>query len=147
MLPRLPLSTTVEEEGIEVVTPSRMRLAIAEHMVRSKRTSPHATTVVEVDMTNIAKWLEKNKEDFKQREGYSISYVPFVMKAVCEGIRKFPYMNSSWTEDNKIIVKKHINLGRRRSTARGGQPLAHPIQRRRTDKSRRFRDGALPVSR
>jgi len=106
-----PAFTTVEEEGIEVVTPSRMRLAIAEHMVRSKRTSPHATTVVEIDMTNIAKWLEKNKEDFKQREGYSISYVPFVMKAVCEGIRKFPYMNSSWTEDNKIIVKKHINLG------------------------------------
>jgi pyruvate/2-oxoglutarate dehydrogenase complex dihydrolipoamide acyltransferase (E2) component len=104
-------TTTFEEEGIEVVTPSRMRLAIAEHMVRSKRTSPHATTVVEVDMTNIARWLEKNKEDFKKREGYSISYVPFVMKAVCEGIRKFPYMNSSWTEDNKIILKKHINLG------------------------------------
>jgi pyruvate/2-oxoglutarate dehydrogenase complex dihydrolipoamide acyltransferase (E2) component len=103
--------TMVGEDGIEVITPSRMRLAIAEHMVRSKRTSPHATTVVEVDMTNIARWLEKNKEDFKQREGYSISYVPFVMKAVCEGIRKFPLMNSSWTEDNKIIVKKHINLG------------------------------------
>jgi len=106
-----PASANAEEEGIEVVTPNRMRLAIAEHMVRSKRTSPHATTVVEVDMTNIAKWLEKKKEDFRKREGYSISYVPFVMKAVCEGIRKFPYMNSSWTEDNKIIVKKHINLG------------------------------------
>jgi pyruvate/2-oxoglutarate dehydrogenase complex dihydrolipoamide acyltransferase (E2) component len=95
----------------EVVTPSRMRLAIAEHMVRSKRTSPHATTVVEVDMTSIARWLEKNKDDFKMREGYSISYVPFVMKAVCDGIRKFPMMNSSWTEDNQIIVKKRINLG------------------------------------
>ncbi len=96
---------------MEIVTPSRMRLAIAEHMVRSKRTSPHATTAVEVDMTNIAKWLEKNKEEFRRREGYSISYVPFVMKAVCEGIRKFPIINSSWTEDNKIIIKKRINLG------------------------------------
>jgi pyruvate/2-oxoglutarate dehydrogenase complex dihydrolipoamide acyltransferase (E2) component len=95
----------------ELMVPSRMRLAIAEHMVRSKRTSPHATTVVEVDMTTIAKWLEKNKEDFKKREGHSISYVPFVMKAVCEGIRKFPLINSSWTEDNKIIIKKRINLG------------------------------------
>ncbi len=95
----------------EVVTPSRMRLAIAEHMVRSKRTSPHATTMVEVDMTNIAKWLAKNKDDFKKREGYGISFVPFVMKAVCEGIRKFPTINSSWTEDNKIIIKKRINLG------------------------------------
>ncbi|GAC1687128.1 MAG: dihydrolipoamide acetyltransferase family protein [Ktedonobacteraceae bacterium] len=95
----------------EVVTPSRMRLAIAEHMVRSKRTSPHATTMVEVDMTNIAKWLAKNKDEFKRHEGYGISYVPFVMKAVCEGIRKFPSINSSWTEDNKIIIKKRINLG------------------------------------
>jgi pyruvate/2-oxoglutarate dehydrogenase complex dihydrolipoamide acyltransferase (E2) component len=95
----------------ELIEPSRMRLAIAEHMVRSKRTAPHATTVVEVDMTNIAKWLEKNREEFKQREGYGISYVPFVMKAVCEGLRKFPLMNASWTEDNKIIVKKRINLG------------------------------------
>jgi len=103
--------TAVVEGDVEIVTPSRMRLAIAEHMVRSKRTSPHATTVVEVDMTNIAKWLEKNKEEFKQREGYSISYLPFVMKAVCEGIRKFPMINSSWTEDNKIIIKKRINLG------------------------------------
>jgi pyruvate/2-oxoglutarate dehydrogenase complex dihydrolipoamide acyltransferase (E2) component len=95
----------------EIVTPSRMRLAIAEHMVRSKRTSPHATTMVEVDMTNIAKWLAKNKDDFKRREGYGISFVPFVMKAVCEGIRKFPTINSTWTEDNKIIIKKRINLG------------------------------------
>src|SRR5260370_952901 len=107
----LPAATAADGSDIEVITPSRMRLAIAEHMVRSKRTSPHATTVVEVDMTNIAKWLEKNKEDFKKREGYSISYVPFVMKAVCEGIRKFPLMNSSWTEGNKIIIKKRINLG------------------------------------
>ena len=107
----VPAAPSMAGEDIEIVTPSRMRLAIAEHMVRSKRTSPHATTVVEVDMTNIAKWLEKNKEDFKKREGYSISYVPFVMKAVCEGIRKFPLMNSSWTEDNKIIIKKRINLG------------------------------------
>ncbi len=106
-----PAASTIAGEDVEIVTPSRMRLAIAEHMVRSKRTSPHATTVMEVDMTNIAKWLEKNKEDFKRREGYSISYVPFVMKSVCEGIRKVPLMNSSWTEDNKIIIKKRINLG------------------------------------
>jgi pyruvate/2-oxoglutarate dehydrogenase complex dihydrolipoamide acyltransferase (E2) component len=106
-----PAAPTIAGEDVEIITPSRMRLAIAEHMVRSKRTSPHATTVMEVDMTNIAKWLEKNRDDFKRREGYSISYVPFVMKSVCEGIRKVPLMNSSWTEDNKIIIKKRINLG------------------------------------
>ncbi len=102
---------TIAGENEEVVTPSRMRLAIAEHMVRSKRTSPHATTMMEVDMTNIAKWLEKHKDEFRKREGYGISFVPFVMKAVCDGIRQVPLMNSSWTEDNKIIIKKRINLG------------------------------------
>ncbi len=109
--PVAPPAPTVAGEGEEIVTPSRMRLAIAEHMVRSKRTAPHATTVVEVDMTNIAKWLEKHKDEFKKREGYGISFVPFVMKAVCEGIRQVPLMNSSWTEDNKIVIKKRINLG------------------------------------
>ena len=119
--PTIPASTpppSVEPEVIsiagpdeELVTPSKMRLAIAEHMVRSKRTSPHATTVVEVDMTNITKWLAQQKEEFKRREGYGISYVPFVMKAVCEGLRQFPILNSSWTTDNKIIIKKRINLG------------------------------------
>ncbi|HVU70019.1 MAG TPA: dihydrolipoamide acetyltransferase family protein [Ktedonobacteraceae bacterium] len=98
-------------EDEEVLTPSRMRLAIAEHMVRSKHTSPHATAVVEVDMTRIAKWLEKHKDEFKQRNGYSISYVPFVIKAVCEGLRQFPVLNSTWTPDNKIVLKKRINMG------------------------------------
>lgn len=108
-----PVSSTpyVPGEDEEMLTPSRMRLAIAEHMVRSKRTSPHATAVVEVDMTNIAKWLEKNKDEFKKRNGYSISFVPFVVKAVCEGIRQFPILNSTWTADDKIVLKKRINMG------------------------------------
>jgi len=95
----------------EVLTPSRMRLAIAEHMVRSMHTSPHATAMVEVDMTNIAKWLEKHKEEFKKRNSYSISFVPFVIKAVCDGLRQFPILNSSWTPENKIVLKKRINMG------------------------------------
>jgi pyruvate/2-oxoglutarate dehydrogenase complex dihydrolipoamide acyltransferase (E2) component len=106
-----PTAPYIPSADEEVITPSRMRLAIAEHMVRSKHTSPHATTVIEVDMTNIAKWLEKNKEEFKQRNGYSMSYVPFVTKAVCDGIRQFPLINSTWTPDNQIIIKKRINLG------------------------------------
>lgn len=107
--PPVPVAATGVDE--EIIEPGRMRLAIAEHMVRSKHTSPHATTVVEVDMTKIAKWLAAHKEEFKQRNGYGISFVPFVMKAVCEGIRKYPIINSSWTEDNKIVIKKRINLG------------------------------------
>jgi pyruvate/2-oxoglutarate dehydrogenase complex dihydrolipoamide acyltransferase (E2) component len=102
---------TVAGEDEEVVTPSRIRLATAEHMVRTKRTAPHATSFMEVDMTNIARWLEKNKDEFKRKNGYSISFVAFVMKATCDGLRQFPIVNSTWTEDNKIIIKKHINLG------------------------------------
>jgi 2-oxoglutarate dehydrogenase complex dihydrolipoamide succinyltransferase (E2) component len=106
-----PVAPYVPGEDEEVLTPSRMRLAIAEHMVRSKHTSPHATAVVEVDMTNIAKWLEKHKDEFKKRNGYSISFVPFVVKAVCDGLRQFPILNSTWTPDNKIVLKKRINMG------------------------------------
>ncbi len=110
-MPAPTVAPYVPGENEEVLTPSRMRLAIAEHMVRSKHTSPHATAVVEVDMTNIAKWLEKHKDEFKTRNGYSISFVPFVVKAVCEGLRQFPILNSSWTPENKIVLKKSINMG------------------------------------
>jgi pyruvate/2-oxoglutarate dehydrogenase complex dihydrolipoamide acyltransferase (E2) component len=108
--PAAPAPTTVGEDE-ELVTPTRIRLATAEHMVRTKRTAPHATTFMEVDMTNIARWLEKHKDEFRRKNGYGISYVPFVMKATCEGLRQFPMVNATWTPDNKILVKKRINLG------------------------------------
>ena len=95
----------------EFVTPSPARRAIAEHMVRSKHTAPHATTVVEVDMTNLARWLEHHREEFKQREGFGISFQTFVIKATVEALKEHPYMNASWTEDNKIILRKQINIG------------------------------------
>lgn len=97
--------------GDQIITPSPARRAIAEHMVRSKRTSPHATTVFEVDMTNLARWLERHKAEFKQREGYGISYQTFVIKAAAEALRAQPYANASWTEDGKIILRKQINIG------------------------------------
>ncbi len=109
--PQAAPTPTVAGADEELVTPSRIRLATAEHMVRTKRTAPHATTFMEVDMTNIARWLEKNKEEFRRKNGYGISFVAFVMKATCEGLRQFPIVNATWTPDNKIIVKKRINLG------------------------------------
>jgi 2-oxoglutarate dehydrogenase dihydrolipoamide succinyltransferase (E2 component) len=98
-------------EGDELITPSPIRRAIAEHMVRSKQTAPHATTIVEVDMTGITRWLEQHREEFKRREGFGISYVPFVIKATVEALKEFPYLNASWTEDNKILLRKQINIG------------------------------------
>ena len=103
----------------DFITPSPIRRAIAEHMVRSKATSPHATTVVEVDMTAIAHWLEHHKATFKQQHGYSITYVPFITKAVCVALREIPTMNASWTADNRIQVRKHINMGFAVSTNAG----------------------------
>jgi pyruvate/2-oxoglutarate dehydrogenase complex dihydrolipoamide acyltransferase (E2) component len=102
-----------------IITPSPIRRAIAEHMVRSKATSPHATTVVEVDMTAIAFWLERNKATFKQQHGYSITYVPFVAKATCEALRDVPTMNASWTEDNRILQHHNIDMGFAVSTDNG----------------------------
>ena len=95
----------------EVITPSPARRAIAEHMVRSKRTSPHATTLVEVDMTNLSRWLERHKDEFKRREGVGVGYQTFAIKAVAEALKDQPYLNASWTEDNKIVLRKQVNVG------------------------------------
>ncbi len=114
-----PAAPAIAGEDEELVTPDRMRMAIAEHMVRTKRTAPHATTFMEVDMTNIARWLEKHKDEFRRKNGYGISYVAFVMKATCEGLRQFPTVNASWTPDNKILLKKRINLGMAVATETG----------------------------
>ena len=94
----------------EVITPSPARRVIAEHMVRSKRTSPHATTLVEVDMTTLARWLEHHKEEFKRREGVGVSYQTFAVMAVAEALKEQPYLNASWTDDNKIVLRKQIGV-------------------------------------
>lgn len=107
--PVAPSVTFAAED--EVVSPSPARRAIAEHMVRSKRTSPHATTLVEVDMTNLARWLERHKDEFKRREGVGVSYQTFAIKAVAEALKEQPYLNASWTDDNKIVLRKQINIG------------------------------------
>ncbi len=107
--PAAPPVTFLAED--EVITPSPARRVIAEHMVRSKRTSPHATTLVEVDMTNLARWLERHKDEFKRREGVGVSYQTFAVKAVAEGLKEHPYLNASWTDDNKIVLRKQINIG------------------------------------
>jgi 2-oxoglutarate dehydrogenase complex dihydrolipoamide succinyltransferase (E2) component len=97
--------------GDEIITPSPSRRAIAEHMVRSKHISPHATTLVEVDMTVLAHWLDQHKEEFKQREGIGISYQTFAIKATVEALKEYPYLNASWTEDDRIVLRKQIHIG------------------------------------
>jgi pyruvate/2-oxoglutarate dehydrogenase complex dihydrolipoamide acyltransferase (E2) component len=106
--PAAPVATMA---GDQLINPSPARRMIAEHMVRSKQTSPHATTVFEVDMTNLARWLAANKDVFRQREGYGISFQTFAIKAAVEALREHPYINSTWTQENKILLRHQINIG------------------------------------
>jgi pyruvate dehydrogenase E2 component (dihydrolipoamide acetyltransferase) len=89
---------------------SVMRQRIAEHMVMSKRISAHVTTVHKTDMTKIAKMRERNKAEFQQRYGYSLTFLPFVAKAAAEAIRHYPTVNAS-IEGTNIIYHNEINLG------------------------------------
>ena len=89
---------------------SVMRQRIAEHMVMSKRISAHVTTVHKTDMTRIAKMRERNKAEFQQRYGYSLTFLPFVAKAAAEAIRHYPIVNAS-IEGSNIIYHNEINLG------------------------------------
>lgn len=94
----------------EIVEMDRMRKLIADHMVRSKATSPHVTSFTECDVTNIVKWREKNKDAFEKKYGEKITFTPIFIEAVAACIRKFPMINSS-VDGNNIIVKKDINIG------------------------------------
>ncbi len=87
-----------------------MRIKIAEHMVMSKRTSAHVTTVHKVDMTKVAKMRERHKADFQARYGMSLTFLPFVTRAAVEALRTYPTLNAS-IEGNNIIYHNEINIG------------------------------------
>lgn len=97
-------------EGTKVVPMDNMRKLIAEHMVRSKRTSPHVYSVQEIDCSKIAAWRAKHKNEFKSREGFSLSFTPFFLEAAVRALLEFPMVNSS-VDGNTVIMKKKINLG------------------------------------
>lgn len=88
----------------------RMRKLIADHMVMSKRTSPHVTSFVEADVTNIVNWRNRVKGEFERKYGEKITFTPIFMEAVVQAIREFPGVNAS-VDGDKIILRKNINLG------------------------------------
>lgn len=96
--------------GDEIIEMDRMRKLIAEHMVMSKQTSPHVTSYVEADMTNIVTWRNKVKNEFIARENEKITFTPIIMEAIIKAIKDFPLINVSVDGDN-IIKRKSINLG------------------------------------
>ncbi len=110
--PSAPPAPPVAVSGDDqIITPTPARRAIAEHMVRSKHTSPHAWTAIEVDMTNVARWLDGYKDEFKRREGFGVSFQTSVIKAAAEALKDHPYLNASWTDDGKIALRKQVNIG------------------------------------
>ena len=94
----------------EIIEMDRMRRLIADHMVMSKQVSPHVTSYVEADVTNIVEWRNNIKGNFKQREGENITYTPILIEAIVKAIKDFPMVNVS-VSGNQIIKRKNINIG------------------------------------
>jgi 2-oxoisovalerate dehydrogenase E2 component (dihydrolipoyl transacylase) len=105
-----PAPVRADSAREELMKLSVMRRSIAEHMVRSMATSPHAWTLQEVDVTNLVRYRDMEKESFKARHGVSLTYLPFVVQIVCEVIKQFPWLNSTWTNDG-VLLKHYINMG------------------------------------
>jgi 2-oxoglutarate dehydrogenase E2 component (dihydrolipoamide succinyltransferase) len=104
------MAPTVYSGNVEIIEMDRMRKLIADHMVRSKATSPHVTSFTEADVTNLVQWRDKVKKDFEKREGTKITFTPLFIEAIVRCIKKYPLINSSLDGAN-IIVKKDINIG------------------------------------
>jgi 2-oxoglutarate dehydrogenase E2 component (dihydrolipoamide succinyltransferase) len=96
--------------NVEIVEMDRMRKLIADHMVMSKQTSPHVTSFVEADVTNLVNWRNKIKGEYQKKYGENITFTPIFVEAVCKALRQFPMVNSS-VEGSKIIIKKDLNIG------------------------------------
>ena len=96
--------------NVEIVEMDRMRKLIADHMVMSKRVAPHVTSYVEVDVTNLVNWRERNKGIFEKKYGEKITFTPIFVEAIAKAIGDFPMVNVS-VDGDRIIVKKDVNIG------------------------------------
>ena len=107
--PHAPASPSPPLPGDTVAPLSRMRKLIAEHMVQSKRTSPHVTTVFLADMSRVVKHRYANKDRFAQ-DGVKLTFTPYFVAAVAQALKRHPYANSSWSEEG-IVLHRAINMG------------------------------------
>lgn len=106
-----PVSAPIKlNEGDEVIQMDRVRKIIADAMVKSKHTSPHVTSFIESDVTNVVRWRTKHKDIFEKREGEKLTYMPIFVHAIVKAIQDFPMINVS-VDGDKIIKKKNINIG------------------------------------
>ena len=107
-----PASAPARLDGAreELVKLSVMRRSIADHMVRSLATSPHAWTLQEVDVTNLVRYREAEKDGFRARHGTALTYLPFVAQLLGRALKQFPWLNSTWSDDG-VVLKRYLNLG------------------------------------
>jgi 2-oxoglutarate dehydrogenase E2 component (dihydrolipoamide succinyltransferase) len=104
----LPLPQPWQGDVVEPM--SKMRALISEHMVASRHTSAHVTSFIEIDFTRVARIRAKNRAEFEAATGQKLTYMPFIIKAVTQGLQAFPIMNSSVAGTN-VIYRKQINIG------------------------------------
>ncbi len=108
--PGIEAPKVVSESGDEIIEMDRVRRLIADHMVMSKQVSPHVTSFIEVDVTNIVNWRNKVKDQFSERENQKITFTPIFIEATAKTLRDFPMVNAS-VDGSKIILRKKINIG------------------------------------
>lgn len=144
---------TVSTDGaVEIIEMDRMRKLIADHMVRSKHTSPHVTSFVEVDVTDIVMWRDKVKDNFQAKYGEKITVTPIFIEAIVKAIRDYPMINVS-VDGDRILVKKHIHIGMAAALPTGNLivPVIHHadgynlvgLAKKVNDLARRARSNAL----
>jgi 2-oxoglutarate dehydrogenase E2 component (dihydrolipoamide succinyltransferase) len=104
------ISVDTQSRGDEIIPMDRVRKMIAEHMVMSKKTSPHVTSFIDADVTRLVNWRNANKEKFLEAEGQKLTLTPLFVDAVARALYEFPMVNIS-VEGNNIIKKKNINIG------------------------------------
>ena len=102
-------SSASSSSGTETIALSHIRKATAEHMVRSKATSPHVLTAVEVDFEEVEKARRAHKDEWKAEEGFSLTYLPFIARAVCDALDEYPHINATVT-DEELVVHHSVNL-------------------------------------
>ncbi len=115
-----------------IIEMDRMRKMIADHMVYSKQTSPHVTSYIEVDVTNLVDWRNKYKDDFQHKYNEKLTFTPIFVDAVAKGIQDFPLINVS-VDDKNIIVHSDINIGM--ATALPSGNLIVPVVKNANEKS------------
>ena len=108
--PKITLPVVNTDAGDQVVEMDRMRKLIADHMVMSKQVSPHVTSFIDVDVTNVVQWRNKVKEAFLKKEGEKVTFTPIFMDAAAKALKDFPQINAS-VDGYNIIYRKAVNIG------------------------------------